>query len=199
MKKFDRLPPEQRRQEIQTAALTLFLEKGFAGTTMENIVQQVSLSKGGVYRLYPSTSAILEDLILSGMRMRNEYYADRVCQEIGEGRNLTLQFLVEMIGDSLTLYPEISRIYVEFLWEKQRDPRLQALYEEICKTTTEETMKLIKAFGAEELLTAEKSTLQTITELMNGAVLSIHVLGLWEDLPRYQHKLTAAILTLLQP
>ena len=35
MKKFDRLPPEKRKEEIKAAAMELFLNKGFAATTME--------------------------------------------------------------------------------------------------------------------------------------------------------------------
>ena len=181
MKKFDRLAPEQRRQEIQAAALQLFCQKGFAATTMENIVQQVSLSKGGVYRIYPSTSAILSDLMLAGMHLRNAYYEECAKKRIGAGEPLTMQFLVEMIADSLLLYPDISTVYVEFLWEKQRSPQLEELYQTICDTTVTETTALIRQYGAEELLLAGPDTLKRLTELMNAAVLSLHVLGLQQD------------------
>ena len=195
MKKFDRLSPEQRKQEIQTAALALFQQKGFAGTTMENIVQQVTLSKGGVYRIYPSTQAILEDLILGGMRLRNAYYEQRVSREMGEGRPLTLAFLVEMIGDSLLLYPEISGIYAEFLWEKQRNPRLEALYQQILRATVEETDALIRKYGAQTLL--RPGVLERLTELMNGAVLSLRVLGLEAQFEENKSRICEAILRIL--
>ena len=195
MKKFDRLSPEQRKQEIQTAALALFQQKGFAGTTMENIVQQVTLSKGGVYRIYPSTQAILEDLILGGMRLRNAYYEQRVSREMGEGRPLTLAFLVEMIGDSLLLYPEISGIYAEFLWEKQRNPRLEALYQQILRATVEETDALIRKYGAQDLF--RPGVLERLTELMNGAVLSLRVLGLEAQFEENKSRICEAILRIL--
>ena len=197
MKKFDRLPPEARKQEIQSAALGLFSTKGFAATTMENIVEQVSLSKGGVYRLYSSTSAILADLMLSGMHLRNAYYEQRVQQEIDAGRPLTLPFLVEMIGDSMLLYPEISAVYVEFLWEKQRSPELEALYQEICRTTVEETLTLIRRYGAESLLLTGQDSLVRLTEIMNATILSLRVLGMDEDFQRRKTQICAAITQIL--
>ena len=197
MKKFDRLPPEQRKEEIRAAALELFREKGFSATTMENIVTRVSLSKGGVYRLYPSTAAILSDLMLEGMRMRNSYYEERVRRETEQGRALTLPFLVELIGDSLLLYPDYSAIYVEFLLEKRRNPALEALYQQVCAASLEETAALIHRYGADSLLSARPDTLPRLTELMNTAVLSLQVLGLGEAFAARKAALCRAIVGLL--
>ena len=193
MKKFDRLPPEQRRKEIKAAALILFNEKGFAATTMENIVDKVSLSKGGVYRLYASTAAILSDLMMDGMRLRNAYYAARVQEEKAAGRPLTLSFLIEMIADSLLLYPEFSAVYVEFLWEKRRNPELEALYQTICARSIEETAALIRQYGADDLLLSGEVSLETLTELMNAATLSLHILRLEDFFSANRESLCKAI------
>lgn len=198
MKKFDRLPPEQRKAEIQAAALKLFNEKGFAATTMENIVEQVSLSKGGVYRLYPSTAAILSDLMLEGMRLRNAFYAAQVQKEAAAGKSLTLESLVEIITRSLLIYPEFSSVYVEFLWEKRRDPALQELYQQICASAIEETSALLKQYGADEILLSRKVSLELLTELMNGAILSLHILNLQEPFSAHREQLSAAITHILQ-
>ena len=196
MKKFDRLPPQQRKEEIQAAALRLFNEKGFAATTMENIVEQVSLSKGGVYRLYPSTSAILADLILAGMHLRNDFYEERVKQAAAAGQPLTLPFLVEMIGDSMLLSPEVSAVYVEFLWEKRRDPKLEQLYQQLCATTVAETNALIRQCGADELLSGRIS-LEYLTELMNATILSLYVLDLREFYTTHRKQLCETIVRML--
>ena len=197
MKKFDRLPLRERKEEIQAAAMKLFQEKGFAATTMENIVQAVTLSKGGVYRIYPSTAAILSDLILCGMRLRNAYYEKRVRQLIADGQSLTLGLLVDMVADSLLLYPNFSAVYVEFLWEKQRNPDLEALYQQICDTTVEETKDLMLRYGADALL-PESGQLQRLTDLMNAAVLSLQVLGLQEGFEKRKDLLCSTIVTMLQ-
>ena len=198
MKKFDRLPPEQRRAEICAAALKLFREKGFAATTMENIVEQVTLSKGGVYRLYPSTAAILGDLMIEGMRLRNAYYEERFRREVASGRTPDLRMLVEMIADSLLLYPEISGVYVEFLWEKQRNAGLEALYRQLCEQSITETTALIRSCGAQELLLADPEMLQRLTEGMNAAILSLRVLHLEEAFAARKDELCAVLTGLLQ-
>ena len=197
MKKFDRLPLRQRKEEIQAAALELFREKGFAATTMENIVQAVSLSKGGVYRIYPSTAAILSDLMLCGMRLRNAYYEKRTRACITQGHALTLELLVDMVADSLLLYPEFSAVYVEFLWEKQRNKELEELYQQICATTVEETRVLMLRYGADALLPGE-DTLHRLTDLMNAAALSLRVLGLQAEFETKKSLLCAAIVKLLK-
>ena len=46
---------EKRKLEILEAAKKCFLEKGFQNTTMEDVIEKVSLSKGGVYYHYSST------------------------------------------------------------------------------------------------------------------------------------------------
>ena len=197
MKKFERLPSWQRKEEIQTAALQLFKEKGFAATTMENIVQNVSLSKGGVYRIYPSTIAILNDLMITGMHLRNTYYEECVQKETAAGRPLTLPFLIEMISDSLLLYPDFSSIYVEFLWEKQRRPELETLYQKICAVTVEETTALIRKYEADSLLLDREDLLEQLTELMNAAILSLHTLNLYDCFKERKEKICAAISLIL--
>ena len=197
MKKFDRLPLQQRKEEIQAAAMQLFREKGFAATTMENIVQAVTLSKGGVYRIYSSTAAILADLMLCGMRLRNAYYEKRTRHLLTRGLPLTLEALVDMIADSLVLYPEFTSVYVEFLWEKQRNQELEAIYQQICAVSVEETQALMLRYGANELLPGE-NTLQRLTDLMNAAVLSLHVLGLQAEFEKRKQLLCDTIIQILQ-
>ena len=196
MKKFDRLSPEQRKLEVQNAALELFNRKGFSATTMENIVEQVSLSKGGVYRIYPSSTAILKDLMLRGMHLRNSYYQQMAEEKVTQGSALDLPFLVKIIGDSLLLYPEFSKVYVEFLWEKRRNPELEELYQQICRQSMEETAKLISACGADELLPMDR--LPLLTEVMNAAILSLHTLNLWEPFTENREKLTQLMLDMLK-
>ena len=177
--------------------MKLFRRKGFGATTMENIVDSVSLSKGGVYRLYPSTTAILQDLILRGMHLRNEYYSTQVGRHMKSGEKMDLRMLVEIVTDSLLLYPEYAEIYVEFLWQKQRNPALQLLYQQICKASVGETVELIQQIGAQELLLMETDRLQQMTDLMNSAILSMYTLGLQQQFEQRRENITEAILCLL--
>lgn len=65
---------EERLQEIQMAALELFLSKGYNNTTMEDIIHETTLSKGGFYNYYKSKDAILADLV----RLKNYNYLQQV-------------------------------------------------------------------------------------------------------------------------
>ncbi len=44
-----RLSKEKRRKQIKEIALKLFVDKGYSKITMEEIVQAVGISKGGMY------------------------------------------------------------------------------------------------------------------------------------------------------
>ena len=61
-------PPRQRRketrpQELLDAALTLFVEKGFAATRAEEVAQSAGVSKGTLYLYYPSKEELFKAVV----------------------------------------------------------------------------------------------------------------------------------------
>lgn len=54
---------EARPDEVLDAALHLFVEQGYAHTTVEQIARRAGLSKGAVYLYFPSKKALLEGLV----------------------------------------------------------------------------------------------------------------------------------------
>ncbi len=48
-----RLSKEKRREQIKEVALKLFIENGYSKTTMDEIVQEVGISKGGCTIISP--------------------------------------------------------------------------------------------------------------------------------------------------
>lgn len=58
MKKYIRKSRPERKKEIIVAATQVFLQKGYRHTTMEDIIQETSLSKGGFYHYFKSTREI---------------------------------------------------------------------------------------------------------------------------------------------
>lgn len=58
MSKFIRKSRSEREKEIISAATRVFLRKGYRGTTMEDIVAETTLSKGGFYHYFKSTREI---------------------------------------------------------------------------------------------------------------------------------------------
>ncbi|NLJ38159.1 MAG: TetR/AcrR family transcriptional regulator [Candidatus Atribacteria bacterium] len=58
MGKFIKKPREERIEEILNAATEVFLKKGYHNTTMEDIINATTLSKGGFYYYFKSTKEI---------------------------------------------------------------------------------------------------------------------------------------------
>jgi AcrR family transcriptional regulator len=57
------LGPERRRPLVLDAALALFVERGYEGTSMEAIAAAAGVTKPVVYACYPSKSALFEALL----------------------------------------------------------------------------------------------------------------------------------------
>jgi AcrR family transcriptional regulator len=79
-------PPRQRRketrpQELLDAALSLFVEKGFAATRAEEVAQHAGVSKGTLYLYYPSKEELFKAVV-----------RHNVVSLIAEGRELVEKF-----------------------------------------------------------------------------------------------------------
>lgn len=66
------LPPKRgrdgrpTRERISTAALQLFAEKGFDGTSVRDIARAAGIAEGALYRHFPSKEALARSLFLDG-------------------------------------------------------------------------------------------------------------------------------------
>ncbi|MCF0230513.1 MAG: TetR/AcrR family transcriptional regulator [Parasporobacterium sp.] len=54
---------EHKKEMILKAAEELFVEKGFSSVTMQDICNKMGISRGGLYRYYPSTAEIFINII----------------------------------------------------------------------------------------------------------------------------------------
>lgn len=59
--------PQGRRQAILDAALALFLEAGFGGTTLEHIAAKAGVAKGSIYLYFKSKEELFRALVQSQM------------------------------------------------------------------------------------------------------------------------------------
>jgi AcrR family transcriptional regulator len=57
------LGPERRRPQVLDAALELFLERGYDGTSMQALADQAGVTKPVVYACYPSKDALFRALL----------------------------------------------------------------------------------------------------------------------------------------
>ena len=123
---------EKRKLEILEAAMKCFLEKGFQNTTMEDVIEKVSLSKGGVYYHYGSTYEMIYDFMKSGIKYRGEKN-----KTIDTSKLTTLDTITEMMMERIYDENEFKSIYAIFLKLQNEDKRLCEMFENLKETNTE--------------------------------------------------------------
>lgn len=164
-----RLNPEKRKEEIKNAAMKLFTEKGFSHTTMENIINETGLSKGGFYHYYNSTSDILYDLMKDGIEYRNQV----IKSKIGEFKNDEIEFMAERFYEKIVDDNPYMGIYIEFLLLKSKNPKLESLFKILKEKTRKELFSFFEKLP-NSFIDDEKYTM--LTDFINSLILGAGVL-----------------------
>lgn len=145
-----RLPAEVRKKEIREAAKRVFLKKGFTATTMEDVIAEAGMSKGGVYRHYKSTSAMLYDLMVDG-----NYYYFSFFDDFIKDSNLKMKEMKDLMVEASVLKMidenEYKSLYTIFLIESQKNSKLKELRFEIKKKGKQEFYEFLKRHNMEKL------------------------------------------------
>src|SRR5262245_61298690 len=99
----------QTRQAILDAALNLFAEKGYFGTSLRDIAREVGIRESAIYNYFPRKEALFEALIVSEAEARAERFTavlerpiDDVC--------VTLERLAIFLVDSFST-PRQERLF----------------------------------------------------------------------------------------
>lgn len=159
----------ERKREILDAATAVFLEKGFAKTTMEDIIAKTTLSKGGVYYYYSNTTDILHDLLIEGMFYRMNMIRDsKRYSDDWDDETLAGIFADKVLDES-----KLMSLYVIYLQASQRNKDLQNLLADL-KEENREVMN--EAFGASGRDTAEPFYSDFMLAFMNSIMLGAEVL-----------------------
>ena len=127
------IAPRQRRkdarpQELLDAALALFVDKGFAATRAEEVAARAGVSKGTLYRYYPSKEELFKAVVRNCLVARIAEGADRVAQHQGSAAELLTLVMGEwwrqvglgvaggisrvMLAEA-RLFPELARFYAD--------------------------------------------------------------------------------------
>lgn len=137
---------EKRKLEILEAAKKCFLEKGFQNTTMEDVIEKVSLSKGGVYYYYGSTYEMIYDFMKLGIKYRGEKN-----KTIDTSKLTSLDAITEIMMERIYDENEFKSIYAIFLKLQNEDKRLCEMFENLKETNTE---ILLSAFHPDDKLSS---------------------------------------------
>ena len=165
----ERLPAEERKWQIRYSAKDVFLRKGFHNTTMEDVIANSGMSKGGVYKYYKNTSDMLYDLMEDGC----EYRYNIVDKFLTTNKNLNkYDAVAEMIIDKILDDNELSKVYAIFLQEKQYDENLEKLFQKLKEETFIYLNKLFEKFGFD----FNYNEYDFLTDFMNSLILGRDIL-----------------------
>lgn len=105
-----KIDPQERREQILTAAITLFAEKGFHQATMNDIVAVSGLSKGGLYWHFDSKEAIVM-AILEQVFTHDVSLSAQVLEAEGTAAARLLQMMRQAAAEIVALKPMMTIFY----------------------------------------------------------------------------------------
>ncbi|MDU1707495.1 MAG: TetR/AcrR family transcriptional regulator [Anaerococcus vaginalis] len=158
-----RLPKEERMRQIRNHAKNVFLRKGFDKTTMEDVVKETGMSKGGIYRHYSSTTEMLYDLMIDGNVYRNTLIDEYL--ESNNGKNKFEQ-IGEILVDKALASTDLMRLYVIFLKSKDYNKDLYNLYPRLKEIAKKQFAVVAKKLEIEEDIFEDDFLVNYINELI---------------------------------
>ena len=161
---------EIRKKEIREAAKRCFLNKGFQNTTMEDVITEIGMSRGGVYHHYSSTKEMLKDLMLDGNEYRNSLINEYLANNKGKDK-------YHQMGDILVskalAETDLMKLYTLLLQAKNYNDDLEKLYQELKSSTTAKLSSIAFQLGIKQDIFSDGF----LVNYINGLILSSEVLG----------------------
>ncbi|MEY4879575.1 MAG: hypothetical protein RJB62_1044 [Pseudomonadota bacterium] len=119
---------DARPQEILAAALSVFAEKGFAATRLDDIALRAGVSKGTIYLYFESKKAVFKALVMERLASRIGVFGETLRSHRGTSAELLTQLLrhfgeVMSTSEDVVLpkiviseagnFPELAKMYRE--------------------------------------------------------------------------------------
>jgi TetR/AcrR family fatty acid metabolism transcriptional regulator len=118
---------EERREEILEASLTLFAQKGFNETTVDDIAAAAGVAKGTIYLYFPSKEHILMALkqqFQKGLEMRCADVITDAIERLAAGEELDYRRIIDDIFDAILQYNVEHRETIEVAIRQTTGPGL---------------------------------------------------------------------------
>ena len=144
MAKFERKTKEERCKEIMEAAGSVFFDKGYRNTTMEDIIAKTSLSKGGVYQYYKSTKAIMFDIMQAGNYSRYQKTEQIIKENINNDD--FYEVLTKILMSKMFEPAFEKKLYLMFLAEILYDKDCEELFFKLEKQSFDLALENLKAY-----------------------------------------------------
>lgn len=136
---------EERPAELLAAALELFVEKGFAGTRLDDVAARAGVSKGTLYLYFDSKEALFKAVIQEGIVPILDQGADLVDNFQGSAAELLQTLLHEWwLRVGATHLGGVPKLMIS---EARNFPELAAYYNETVITRGRELMRRVLERG----------------------------------------------------
>ncbi|EGY80753.1 TetR/AcrR family transcriptional regulator [Peptoniphilus indolicus] len=187
-----RLSVKERKKEIMDSAAKVIAEKGLEKTTMEEIIAGTTLSKGGVYHYYGSVIEIFKDIMLNGIKYRDEIIREHLAKS---QKNVTKEFMAKELVTKIIDDNLYMPLYIEFLIAKKRNPELCELMVEL----QEQTKERLKISMNEELKWINEANIfQLVTDFTNAMIIAADVLDARENFAKNRKILEKMIICIFE-
>lgn len=127
---------EKNRKDLMECAVSLFKEKGFTATTIEEILEKATISRGTLYNYFPDKESILVSYFQNriaegGQQLQNQLATDNgIREQLGS----LLDFMYEVLADDFDLagvYFKYRLRGVENPFETSRRSGMESLLAEV--------------------------------------------------------------------
>jgi AcrR family transcriptional regulator len=116
---------KRNREAVLATARRVFIEKGYAGATLEAIADEAGFSKGVMYSQFDSKADLFLALLERRMDERTQQNERIVSEHAGMGG---LRKLLEAGAEDAVTEAAWARVLIEFRTLSSRDPRVNGRY-----------------------------------------------------------------------
>lgn len=122
---------EERLQEIWKAAKKVFIKKGYQNATMEDIIAETGLSKGGFYHYYSSKKEIMIDIMEASNIMYMKYNDNMIKLRDNLNADEKKDILMNTILDKFLPVNDDKKIFTIFACEMPIEKEFLQIYLEM--------------------------------------------------------------------
>lgn len=160
MTKRPRAPRLASGGAIRDAAASLFLEKGYEGTSMDEVAARAGVSKQTIYTHFPNKEVLFQDLVL-GNASRVEEFTAELRRTFDQSDDLATGLRdVARLYARFVIRPEVLRLRRLVLGEAGRFPGLaRRYYEMVPERVYQALADLFRELAARGLLSVDDATL----------------------------------------
>lgn len=164
---------EERKNQILEAALTVFARLGFQQTRMDDIAEQVGLSKGTLYLYYKSKDAIVAALLKYFFAQELKQLQTFVADDREESISEQILALTRQLASTMQWMVQQMPIAFEFYAIAGRDKEVRQYLQDYFKVYRSELARLIqRGIERDEFRTVDAEAMAiTLAALYEGLAL----------------------------